>query len=115
MSPFAKHCSALLTCCCALTLGAQNAAQQAPDSGVTLKVNVNSVLVPVVVRDEQGHAVGNLKQEDLKVFDQGKPRQISGFTMQQGAPPETFLQTGPAPTAPGVPGAPGTPQAEAAP
>jgi VWFA-related protein len=115
MSPFAKHCSALLTCCCALTLGAQNAAQQAPDSGVTLQVHVNSVLLPVVVRDEQGHAVGNLKQEDFKVFDQGKPRQITGFTMQQGTPLEPGPQTVAPAAAPRAQPAPGTPQAEAAP
>jgi VWFA-related protein len=94
---------------------AQNAAQQAPDSGVTLQVHVNAVLVPVVVRDEQGHALGNLKQEDFKVFDQGKPRQIMGFTIQQGAPIEAGPQSVAPAVAPGIQPAPGTPQAEAAP
>lgn len=94
---------------------AQNAAQQAPDSGVTLQVHVNAVLVPVVVRDEQGHALGNLKQEDFKVFDQGKPRQIMGFTIQQGAPVEAGPQSVAPAVAPGIQPAPGTPQAEAAP
>src|SRR5580692_4936921 len=85
MSSFTKHFAALLICCVAPTLGAQNNAQQAPDSGVTLQVHVNSVLVPVVVRDAQGHAIGDLKQEDFKVLDQGKTRPITGFTVQQGA------------------------------
>jgi VWFA-related protein len=98
-----------------LGLHTRGTAQQAPDSGVTLKVNVNSVLVAVVVRDEQGRAVGNLKQEDFKVFDQGKPRPISGFTMQQGALPGSGSQTATAANAPGVAAAPGTPQGEAAP
>jgi VWFA-related protein len=48
-----------------------------------LHIHVNSVLVPVVVRDAQGRAVGNLRQEDFKLLDQGKRRAIIGFTLQQ--------------------------------
>src|SRR5580698_5265631 len=115
MNPSAKQYAALLICFSALTLHAQNAAQQPPDSGITLQVHVNSVLVPVVVRDAQGHALGDLKQEDFKVFDQGKPRQISGFTMQQGAPLETAPQAVAQPTTPDVQPTAGTPQPQAAP
>lgn len=55
--------------------------------GIILQIHANSVLVPVVVRDSRGHAVGNLKQEDFKVFDQGKRRTIVGFTLQQSDKP----------------------------
>lgn len=62
----------------------QSVGQQPPDSGTILHVHVNAVVVPVVVRDGQGHIVGNLKEEDFKVFDQGKRREIAGFTAQVG-------------------------------
>jgi VWFA-related protein len=66
---------------------AQDSTQQAPAAGdLVLQVHVNSVLVPVVVRDGQGHAVGDLKQGDFHVTDNGKPRSIAGFSMQRNAP-----------------------------
>src|ERR1035437_8481037 len=87
MNTIARQLAAIAICSVALTLHPQDAARQAQPApgpgGVLLQVRVNAVLVPVVVRDAQGHAVGNLKQEDFKVFDQGKRRPISGFSMEQ--------------------------------
>ena len=77
MFPDARHLTAIALSCLALSIRAQDNAPQPPDAGATLQVHVRSVLVPVVVRDAQGHAIGDLKQEDFKVFDQGKPRERS--------------------------------------
>ena len=42
-----------------------------PDTGLTLHVNVNVVLVPVVVRDEHEQTIDDLQKQDFAVFDDG--------------------------------------------
>ena len=58
------------------------------ETSTTFKVKVNLVEVRVVVRDAYGKAVGNLRQEDFQLTDNGKPQVISKFSMEQaGAKP----------------------------
>ena len=49
----------------------------------TIKVAVNLVLVRVVVRDQHGNAVSNLRQEDFQLLDNKKPRTITRFSLEQ--------------------------------
>src|SRR5208337_4833661 len=66
------------------------------DTSTTFKVRVNLVEVRVVVRDSQGHAMGNLKQEDFQLLDNGKPQVISRFAVEQaGAKPVVHQDTAP--------------------
>ena len=76
--------------CLAFPLCMHSAAQQTavPSTPYTIKTTVNRVLVPVVVRDKQGHVVGDLKKEDFQVFDNDKPQLISAMSIQQRASPE---------------------------
>ena len=75
----------------------------AQDTSTTFKVRVNLVEVRVVVRDAQGHAVGNLKQEDFQIFDNGKPQIISRFSVEQAGAKPPVIKEEASPEAPSGP------------
>jgi VWFA-related protein len=76
----AVFCNVLIVC---TRLNAQKIQQAPSGSDAKIRVAVNSVVVPVVVRDAQGRAVGGLKQEDFQVFDNNKTHSISGFSVKR--------------------------------
>ena len=53
------------------------------DTPTTFSSRVTLVMVPVVVRDKQGKAVGTLKKEDFQLFDRGKPQVIARFSVEK--------------------------------
>jgi len=67
-----------------------------------LKIETQEVLIPVVVRDKTGHALGNLAKDDFTVLDQGKDKAIVGFNVI-----ETAKASGPGKTARNAPTASG--------
>ena len=72
---------------CFLTFGGQQPAEVSTrDVPVSFKATTNLVMVPVVVRDSKGPAVGDLKQEDFQLFDRGKPQVITRFWTSATAP-----------------------------
>ena len=64
--------------------GKQRKAGSQPDK-FTLQSNVDVILVPVVVRNGQGVAVGDLTANDFQVFDNKKRQVISGFMLATNA------------------------------
>src|ERR1035438_9904634 len=68
----------------AFALGVLSAGQTPPaknqaevttrEAPATFQARVNLVMVPVVVRDNQGRAIGTLRKEDFQLFDKGKPQ-----------------------------------------
>lgn len=79
---------------CALAALGQTAPPAQPASNTTAEVSthdlpatftsrVNLVLLRVVVRDAQGHAIGTFKKEDFRLLDRGKPQFISKFSVEK--------------------------------
>jgi VWFA-related protein len=63
-------------------------AQDAPEiishqAPATFTSRTNLVSVPVVVRDGNGRAVGNLRQENFRLLDKGKPQIITKFSVNK--------------------------------
>src|ERR1700728_4051235 len=53
------------------------------DAPATFSTKVNLVMVPVVVRDSKGKAIGTLQKEDFQLFDKGKPQVIAKFSVEK--------------------------------
>jgi VWFA-related protein len=53
----------------------------------SIKVQTSLVEVDVVVRDAHGKPVADLKQSDFRIFDDGKPREITAFAVETHAAP----------------------------
>src|SRR5215469_10335476 len=55
-----------------------------PQSEATVKSKAEDVLLDVVVRNNRGRLVTDLKPEDFQIFDDGVPKRIDGFRLVQG-------------------------------
>jgi VWFA-related protein len=71
-----------------------------------IRAERNLVLVRVVVRDSSGLTVRDLHQQDFRLLDDGKPQEITGFSVEVSNPKPEAAQPRVAPVAP--PSATGT-------
>src|SRR5690349_2135481 len=87
---------------------AGNAAEMTTqETQASFKAKVNLVLVPVVVRDRQGRAVGNLRREDFQLFDRSKPQVIANFSVERAGVAAALAQQSTGPEPPQTPPAAG--------
>ncbi len=56
-----------------------------PPAQTVLRVNTQLVEVGVVVRNGKGQTVADLKQSSFRILDNGKPQNISGFSIEKFA------------------------------
>jgi VWFA-related protein len=120
MNTHARRLSAIVLVSLPLILCKQAGAQQPNETSAPgaakIQVNVNAVLIPVVVRDAQGLAVGRLTREDFQIFDKDKPQTISGFTIvKRAARKSEPAASEPSPAVPGASNSPVSPQSAVSP
>ncbi|MBV9401737.1 MAG: VWA domain-containing protein [Bryobacterales bacterium] len=72
-----------ITAAVALAQNASAPEMSTHDAPAIFTARVNLVLVPVVVRDRNGKATGNLRQGDFQLSDKGKPQVISKFSIEK--------------------------------
>jgi VWFA-related protein len=86
---------------CAHTWASTGASNTTPQ---TLRVNTRLVVVNVVAHNRKGEPVEGLTQRDFTILDNGKPQQISVFSVESGQaeqksakplPPNVFSNRGP--------------------
>jgi VWFA-related protein len=82
----------LLPCALALAQQAPSQSQSASEmetkeAPAKFESRVNLVPVTVVVRDRNGHAVGNLTKDDFRLLDNGKPQVIARFSIEKPGTP----------------------------
>jgi len=73
----------------------QNAAEtKTLEEAPTFHTRVNLVMVPVVVRDRENHAIGSLKEDDFRLADRSKPQEIIKFSVETPARPPVVRRSG---------------------
>src|SRR5438876_3938741 len=68
---------------------------QETEPSFKLQVQRNLVVVRVVVRDSKGRPVSNLRKDDFRLYDNGKPQGITSFTVETPSKAATAPQSRP--------------------
>lgn len=69
----------------------------------TIHVDVRQVIVPVLVRDKDGHHVSGLKQSDFRVLEDGVEQTITAFQVESSGSPAVEAEPAPSAVAEGKP------------
>src|SRR5207249_1354564 len=95
-----QHASLVALALCLPASSAQDAGtsevkSQETEPSFKLQVQRNLVVVRVVVRDSKGRPVSNLRKDDFRLFDNGKPQGITSFTVETPSKAATAPQSRP--------------------
>jgi VWFA-related protein len=81
----------ILAITCSISVTAINAAlanQTKPvDQKEVLRLKTDLIQLQVVVTDKQGRVIGDLKKEDFELLEQGRPQEVSFFSLERLATP----------------------------
>ena len=93
--------AAALATAASAVLGAQDPAPQPPKAGEPFRTRVDLVMTDVIVRDNKGQFVADLRKEDFEIFEDDVKQNIVSFTLTHGgrifnveAPPPAPVQEG---------------------
>jgi VWFA-related protein len=79
-----RYLASLALCCCVFALAQESspvkAGRVADEQLPNFESKVDLVLVPVVVRDKRGQAVGHLSKDDFQIFEKGRRQGIVSFS-----------------------------------
>ena len=72
--------------------------QQTP----TFKVQIDAVSMDVIVKDEQGRFIPDLKKDEFEVYEDGVKQEITSMTMSHGGRVSNILEAAPPPPPEGI-------------
>jgi VWFA-related protein len=100
----AKYVPALLVALAGAAVQAQDAKQdpKQPAQGQPFRTAVELVTTDVVVRDNAGQFIADLKKDEFEVFEDGVPQKIVSFVLTHGGRSYNIAAPPPAPVAEGI-------------
>src|SRR5215831_19430039 len=75
---------------------------QQPAQSPTFRVQVDAVSMDVVVKDDQGRFVPDLRKEDFEIYEDGVKQDLSSMTMSHGGRVTNVLEAAPPPPPEGL-------------
>ena len=81
---------------------ARPASTSDPNQTPTFRVQIDAVTMDVVVKDDQGRFIPDLKREEFEVFEDGIKQDISSMTLSHGGRVANLLEAPPPPPPEGI-------------
>jgi len=76
--------------------GQAGAVQQSAPQGPTFRVQIDAVSMDVIVKDDQGRFLPDLKKDEFEIYEDGVKQEIASMTMSHGGRVTNVLEAPPA-------------------